>query len=100
MTRGGTVPSSKKIMFAHIALLGFQRAGGLAADFRHAHYFTSPFRFCKRRRRFFSRKSNIKLSYAGNPIFRKSSFHSHFERNSMNSSDCLLLQMVAHPIES
>ena len=68
--------------------------------FRHAHYFTPPSRFCKRRRRIFSRKSNIKLSYAGNPIFRKSSFHSHFERNSMNSSDCLLLQMVAHPIES
>ena len=99
MSPRGTIPS-KKIMFAHIALLGFQRAGGRTADFRHDNYFTPPFRFCKRRRRIFSRKSNIKLSCAGNPIFRKSSFHSHFERNSMNSSDCLLLQMVAHPIES
>ena len=33
MTRGGTIPSSKKIMFAHIALLGFQRAGGRTAVF-------------------------------------------------------------------
>ena len=28
-------PSIQKIMFAHIALLGFQRAGGRTAVFRH-----------------------------------------------------------------
>ena len=50
----------KKIMFAHIALLGFQRAGGRTAVFRHANYFTPPFRFCKRSWRFFS-------PFCGNP---------------------------------
>ena len=52
-------PSILKIMFAHIALLGFQRAGGQLRRFRHVHYFTPPFRLCKRIRRFFSRKGNI-----------------------------------------
>ena len=40
-------PSIQKIMFAHIALLGFQRAGGAIRRFRHDHYFTPPYGFCK-----------------------------------------------------
>ena len=40
-------PSIQKIMFAHIALLGFQRAGGAVRRFRHDHYFTPPYGFCK-----------------------------------------------------
>ena len=55
-------PSIPKIMFAHIALLGFQRAGGSSRRFRHDHYFTPPFRLCKRSRRFFSREGNTECS--------------------------------------
>ena len=55
-------PSIKKIMFAHIALLGFQRAGGAIRRFRHDHYFTPSFRLCKRSRRFFSREGNTRCS--------------------------------------
>ncbi len=40
-------PSIQKIMFAHIALLGFQRAGGFVRRFRHDHYFTPLYGFCK-----------------------------------------------------
>ena len=47
-------PSISKIMFAHIALLGFQRAGGLIRRFRHGTYFTPHSRLCKRGMAIFS----------------------------------------------
>ncbi len=59
---GGTLPF-QKIMFAHIALLGFQRAGGLVRRFRHAIYFTPLSRFCKRGKTIFSEWAMPKASY-------------------------------------
>ncbi|MCR4572316.1 MAG: hypothetical protein K5787_00965, partial [Lentisphaeria bacterium] len=77
-----------KIMFAHIALLGFQRAGGLAAVFRHANYFTPPFRFCKRSWRFF-----FTVLWESHAFRRKWSrselldFLSFYEKKSMKPSE-------------
>ncbi|MCR5382492.1 MAG: hypothetical protein K6G44_16020 [Lentisphaeria bacterium] len=56
-------PSIQKIMFAHIALLGFQRAGGTVRRFRHDHYFTPHSRFCKRGKTIFSEWAMPKAFY-------------------------------------
>ena len=90
-----------QILLAHIALLGFQRAGGRSvrsALSRPLIYTAFP--PLQADAAFFSGKGNFRPSRQGQPAFTKGSFHSHFARNSMNSSDCLPLQMVAHPLEA
>ena len=83
MSPRGTIPS-KKIMFAHIALLGFQRAGGITAVFRHAHYFTPPSRFCKSGKTIFSSAKAQALYANEKSVFKNAHLPSHFEENSMN----------------
>jgi len=77
-------PSVSKIMFAHIALLGFQRAGGLVRRFRHDHYFTPLSRFCKRGKTIFSSPRG-KIPHAGETVaFKIAHLSSLVERKSVN----------------
>ena len=79
-------PSISKIMFAHIALLGFQRAGGQIRRFRHATYFTPSFGFCKSKKMIFQNGQHRK-PLTELVTFIMNSFCFPFTKNSMNSSE-------------
>ena len=85
MRRMGNLPFQKSC-FAHIALLGFQRAGGSVRRIRHATYFTSSLVFFKPRKKFFQEKQHRK-SFAELTAFIMNSFCFPFEKISMNSSE-------------
>ena len=71
-------------MFAHIALLGFQRAGGTVRRFRHAIYFTPLSRFCKPGKTIFSSPRG-EIPHAGETAsFRNAHFPSLAEEKSVN----------------
>ncbi len=77
-------PSISKIMFAHIALLGFQRAGGTVRRFRHDHYFTPLSRFCKRGKTIFSSPRGSPPHAGETAAFRNAHLSSLVERKSVN----------------
>jgi len=77
-------PSISKIMFAHIALLGFQRAGGLVRRFRHDHYFTPLSRLCKRGKAIFSSPWGSPPHAGETAAFRNAHLSSVVERKSVN----------------
>ena len=77
-------PFHLKIMFAHIALLGFQRAGGPARRFRHDHYFTPLSRFCKPGKTIFSSPRGQIPHDGEKAVFKNAHLSSLVERKSVN----------------
>ena len=55
-------PSIKKIMFAHIALLGFQRAGGFVRRFSSRPLLYTAFPPLQAEPAIFSREGNVRCS--------------------------------------